>query len=309
MGGLVGVGSLIYAFLTIGELLNEPVLHEEALLLSTLLTPECLRQDESFDIVLGSAGTLLVLLALERAVLRSGCRQRAPLEKAVDCGRHLLRRRISLPGDPRAWGTRAGFPPGGGFSHGAAGICCALARLFQHTGDPEVREAVLEGLRYEQRLFCANAGNWRIFPSLGSPRPISWCYGARGIALGLLGSLAAARDASKEAEILRYVDIALETTRTAPTSPFDHLCCGTFGRVEVLLEAFCQTGKEELRNAAEDLASRALHAAEVRGFFTADDGPCDFSLFRGISGIGYVFLRLFAPEKLPCLLNLEAPVH
>lgn len=154
-GGFTGIGSFVYAFVWIGELLGEPALAREAHALTDLLTPERIARDDRLDVVSGSAGTLLALLSLDRVMPGPNGGGRTPIDLAVLCARHLL-------GRPA--------PPGpAGFAHGVEGVRHALLRLAERTGWEEAREAAraLPG------------------PALSGD---TWCRGAPGAALTLDGS-------------------------------------------------------------------------------------------------------------------------
>jgi type 2 lantibiotic biosynthesis protein LanM len=154
LGGLTGIGSFIYAFLWIGELLGEPALAREAHALTNLLTPEKIAGDDRLDVISGSAGTLLALLSLDRVAPGPNATGRTPIDLAILCARHLLDRPA---------------PPGpAGFAHGVEGVRHALLRLAERTGWQEAREAAL-GLRG---------------PALSGD---TWCRGAPGVALTLDG--------------------------------------------------------------------------------------------------------------------------
>src|SRR5215208_1191926 len=55
IGGCIGLGSLLYCFLHIGELAGEPELRAEALAILPLLTPERIQKDASGDLLYGGA--------------------------------------------------------------------------------------------------------------------------------------------------------------------------------------------------------------------------------------------------------------
>jgi lantibiotic modifying enzyme len=59
----------------------------------------------------------------------------------------------------------------------------------------------------------------------------SWCHGAPGIGLARLGSL----PILDTAEIRQEIAVAINTTQQFGLHNIDHLCCGNFGRMEVLL--------------------------------------------------------------------------
>ncbi len=307
IGGLVGIGSLIYAFLSIGRWLGEAALIHEARGFVNLVTGERIERDEAGDVLYGSAGAILALLALQRANSVEGGGDSRPIEVAAACGRHLISRQVPVDGGgARGWRTVPGLPALGGFSHGAAGICYALLRLYEATGDESLLHAAEEGLAFERSLFSAAHGNWRDMRSADGVRfETGWCVGAAGIGLARLATLAILDTAAIREEVAR----GLWVTRSAGLARSDHLCCGTMGRVDVLLCAYRFSGEPKMRSAAEDLSRQVAHRSRgdsgVRRRYATNSDFFDPTLFTGAAGIGYTFLRLAAPELIPSLLLLE----
>ena len=307
IGGMIGIGSLIYSFLRIGTLLGEPGLISEARDLLTLTTCERIARDEAGDVLYGSAGAILALLALHRETLEPDGRPSRPLEVALTCACRLLSRQVPVDGcAARAWRTVPGFPALGGFSHGAAGICYALLRLHEATGEPRLLRAAEEGFAFERVLYSPAHGNWRDMRFPDRVRfETGWCVGCAGMVLARLATLGIL----DTAEIREEVEHGLEVTRSACLDRSDHLCCGTMGRVETLLRAYQFSGEQPLRSAADDLARqifrRASAGALLRWRFATNSDLFDPTLFTGAAGIGYTLLRLAAPEQLPSLFLLE----
>jgi type 2 lantibiotic biosynthesis protein LanM len=305
VGGMIGLGSFLYALVRIGGWLNDPSLLEQALDASLLFSAERIEADDSLDIVHGSSGALLALLALDGALPQANAAGTTPLELAVQCGHHLLARRVSWDGGPRAWPPRPGLAPLSGFAHGAAGICYALTRLYARTHSPEILDAVEEGLAFERRIFSQEHGNWR---DLRRPEPrfmTAWCHGAPGIALGRLGML----DVIDDAEIRLEIHTGLETTRRLVFEELDHLCCGNCGRAEILDYAARRLDEPAYHEDGRALLEQVLARSEERGgfFVVRPNGEPAFepSLLRGISGIGLSLLRWADPETLPSPLLLQ----
>jgi lantibiotic modifying enzyme len=202
-----------------------------------------------------------------------------------------------------------------GFAHGAAGMACALLRLFEATGIDAFRDAAERGYRFERGLFLRASGNWPLVGPLDGPsggvgsRMNAWCHGAPGIAL----ANAFALDIFPEAAMLSEVEAALRTTATWTPHQPDHLCCGNLGRCDVLMTVGRRRDVPAATAAAVGLAHRVTERARERGHFTLcapgfEYRVFDPGFFRGLSGIGYQLLRLAAPSELPSILSFEAPV-
>lgn len=246
----------------------------------------------------GAAGAILGLLALHAWTGND-----EPLERAVACGRHLLARRVETSTGARAWSIR-GRTPLTGFSHGAAGIGYALVRLHGATGEADFLSAAREGFAYEAKLFDEEQGNWPDLRTItsgsaGTRFAASWCHGAPGIGLSRL-------EIVNEPAAYADVEAAVRMTLAAGIKGPDGLCCGTLGRLELLLSAGLRLGRPDLAAAARRLASAVLArrqrtgALRLRPGHTVEaDSP---GLFSGTAGIGYQLLRLNSPEHVPSVL-------
>lgn len=303
IGGASGLGSIIYCLVKMSQFLKERALLEDAQRAANLIAPEVIAADRQFDVMAGAAGAILGLLALHD---ETG--EPAVLEKAIACGQHLLAHRISVDGSPRAW-KNFEEKPLTGFSHGAAGIAYALLRLYSVTHLCAYKEASVEGIAYERSVFKTSAANWPDFRSFAQQGDepgfmVSWCHGAPGIGLGRLGSL----EFLNTEEIRQDIEAALQTTYKYSLHGVDHLCCGNFGRIEVLLVAAKTLGREELFKTAHLQASMAVARAEQEGayqlFGNLPTSVFSPSFFQGTAGIGYGLLRLAYSKILPSVLLL-----
>jgi lantibiotic modifying enzyme len=299
IGGLIGISSLIYSFIQVGRLLDEPALIGEAHEISSLLTPEAIAGDRHLDVTQGAAGALLVLLALDRVAPGASSRGFAPLELAGLCAFRLLSQRVSYEGRPPAWSS-FGRPPLSGFAHGASGIALALLRLHERTGAAELRTAALAGLAYERTLYSPEAGNWRDLPLPDRGLINAWCYGAPGIALARLRAGLQAEDPEETAA-------ALAATGRRALTPADHLCCGNMGRAEILAYAARRLGDPDLLRLALGLAFGVLQRRQANRSSPAggETGALDPTFFKGEAGVAFALLHLAEPEALPFPLLLE----
>jgi type 2 lantibiotic biosynthesis protein LanM len=309
LGGGTGLGGLLYAFVRVGDFLAENDLIHEARRLVDGVTDEQIGSDDRLDIIGGSAGAILGLLALVDA-----SRSAVALERAVACGRHLLERRTQVATGQRVWLTRGAESPLTGCAHGAAGIAYALLRLFGATGHEAFRDAAREAVDYEASVYSETKGNWPDYRTIsvsktgGAAYQSGWCTGATGIGLARIGGL----EWLDTPAIRRDIDAALATTEALPDG-IDQLCCGNMGRVELFLAAAGLDRPERAGLALADrLLSRLRQRAEASGCYMLQSGLpeviFDPSLFRGLSGIGYGLLRLADPNRVPCVLLWEQPV-
>jgi lantibiotic modifying enzyme len=253
----------------------------------------------------GAAGLILGILKLYQET-----NEQVVLDKAIACGQHLLEHRLSIDSSLRAWKTIEDKPLTG-FSHGASGIAYALLQLYAVTEDSTYREAALEGIAYERSVLSSSAANWPDLCSSfaqenGQPGfMVSWCHGVPGIGLGRLGALSVL----ETEEIHQDLEVALQTTQKYDLQGVDYLCCGNFGRLEVLLLAAQKLARPELQELALKKAAWVVARAKQTGAYqlSANLPSHAFSpsFFQGTAGIGYELLRLAYPEVLPSVLLLE----
>ncbi len=309
IGGASGAGSIVYALTRIARLLQEDPLLLAASSLAAAVTREAVETDLALDVVAGSAGAILGLLALHDATGDDDV-----LERASWCGTHLVRTQLTDGPQRGAWdGLLTGLT---GFSHGAAGIAFALARLAERTGAERLLDAARAAVAYETRVFVPAEGNW---PDLrpdpfaladeGPSIPSQWCHGATGIGLARLGGLGGLDTPGARADI----DLAVGTTLRVGLGARDQLCCGTMGRVELLLSAGRELDRPDLVEGAGRRAAAVVSRAQRTGGYALMAGlPRGISspgLFQGTAGIGYQLLRLARPDVVPSVLRWDSSAH
>jgi lantibiotic modifying enzyme len=131
---------------------------------------------------------------------------------------------------------------------------------------------------------------------------VTWCHGAPGIGLARLGCLSI----YQTDEILQDVEVALTTTQKYGLWGVDHLCCGNFGRLELLLVASQKLSRPQLLETTQKQAAWVVTQTEKTGayrlFGNLSNQVFSPSFFQGTAGIGYELLRLAYPEVLPAVL-------
>jgi len=305
VGVASGLSSVVYALTGISRLLGERLYLDKALEFSRLITPEMIRNDNTFDVMTGSAGCALAMFNLFKATGDS-----QSLEKIALCGDHLLEKAVYRADGSCGWQTMRGKMLTG-LSHGAAGIALALFKLFEITGNNRYFDVAVKAILYENSQFSAEHQNWYDLRDLqgqveGQPKfMISWCHGAPGIALGRL----AARHIYDNEMVQSDISAALDTTMKTVMMNADHLCCGNMGRAEVLFYAGMANRDYGLMNIAYARALQIIERANANGNFNLfhQNGGHFFNpgFFQGLSGIGYELLRLGSGGEIPSILILE----
>lgn len=293
-GGLRGVGSVVYSLSVVADLLDDETYRSAALEATRGVTPDRLAEDDAFDVVDGTAGVLLGLLAYDERFGDADVRDRA-----VDCGERLLDARTSADGYC-VWDTRDAYDPVVGFAHGQSGIAYSLTRLAEVTGTRRYRTAAREALAYEaDRAETADAPGGHVTVPDRVP---DWCRGRPGRALARLGI----GDRLGDGAVLAEAREDLGIVEAADPALIDNLCCGNLGRAEVLLE-----GERRLDGAvsgATELVGRCLARREQDGVLELPGHSGAYpnvSFFHGVSGAAYTLLRHRSPDALPCVLLFE----
>lgn len=309
LGGFSGWGGAIYLYTHLGVLWQRPDLLDKAEALAAGLRP-LIEQDAYYDVMAGSAGCLVALLGLYQ--IRPNPKT---LALAVQCGERLLAQAQPM-GEGIGWIGPMNKEQGlTGFSHGTAGIAWALLQLDKAEEDAGIggfegrrkgrfREAAEQALAYERGLFAAEAGNWpdlRPLPPGAPPFQVAWCHGAPGIGLARAAGLPYLDDETVRQEI----DTAAATTYREGFGRNHSLCHGDLGNLELLAMA-----AGEWKQAHHQLSSAILNGIQQRGpLCGVPFGLETPGLMNGLAGIGYGLLRMAAPEQVPSVLLLEAPLR
>ncbi|MFL6211714.1 MAG: type 2 lanthipeptide synthetase LanM family protein [Pyrinomonadaceae bacterium] len=308
VGAFDGWGGIIYLLTHLSLLWRDDALVAEAHEIAARL-PELIEQDESFDIVGGSAGCIAGLISLNAVAPVAQV-----LAAAVQCGDRLIANAQRME---RGIGWLTPAPaqkPPSGFSHGVAGIAWALLKLHELSGQQRFRAAALDAIEYERSLFSPEEGNWLDQRDLGSfsrsqengkrKTITAWCYGAPGIGLARLSTLAHLDDAVTRAEI----GTALQTTCANGFGQNHSLCHGDLGNIELLCEAGARFADSRWHSEAKRLSGVILDSINRNGWLCGLPlGIESPGLMTGLAGIGYGLLRLCEPEQVPSILTLQPP--
>jgi len=280
--------------------------------------------DRCPDVILGSAGSIISLLALADEFDAP-----ALVEKAAATGNELI---DAATITPHGWSWAI---PGRryrhhlcGLSHGAAGIGWALLELFAVTGEERFRTGAIGAFAYERSWLDERSGTWpdlRIGGQrrgacrrIASPAVGTWCHGEGGIALTRLRAI----EVLGTEECASDAEVALEATcwDLAGALPYEiedlTLCHGAAGEADVLLcgEAVLGERWREAAALAGELGCVALerHDSGQAEFPSGTAGGMTPGLFRGLSGIAWWFLRLHdhgnpSPLTMPIQLTPVCP--
>ena len=309
IGGFDGLGGWIYVLTSLGVLWNQPDLLADAEA-TVGLVPDLVEKDDLLDVISGTAGCLIGLLALYRCAPSE-----QTLRAAIKCGDHLLER-AEVMKEGLAWRTPIGSQtPLAGFSHGAAGIAYALAQLSAVSGNEAYRSAALQAMIYERSIFSQQTGNWPDLRLIEGAAPaandqvegnfmLAWCHGAPGVGLARLNSL----DYFDDAAIRDEINTALKSTLAGGFGYNHSLCHGDLGNLELLLQASQRLDDPQWPAQVDRLASIVVESIDKHGWLCGIPlGVESPGMMTGLAGIGYGLLRLAEPNRVPSVMILEPP--
>lgn len=296
---LGNLGSLVYGLSVISDLTGRKRYQDRAVELATAISEDKIRTDDSYSILLGTGGTLMGLLRLyERS------NERAVLEKATECGEHLLESRDDKWGY-KVWDTNWNNEVEScstGMGHGAGGIGYSLYRLYAHTQREEYRDAADDAIEFEDVFYSEYEENWKSNWTSPPYYSLWWCFGLSGIGLSRIGSL----EYVDSPDLRRDLDRAKRfDPKLAPT---DMVCHGTFSQVDFLVELGrkCDDGfLEEARTLAAKSVARRHENGSYKVVLGDHQGVHNPVFFLGTAGIGYTLLRLLQPGEIPSILRFE----
>jgi len=308
-----GWTGIAYALAELGEAFGDDALAERAFALIGDAAPD--RADKAgLDVISGSAGAIPALISLRRRYRRDDL-----LRLATRLGEHLLAAARRSDGG-WSWNTLEGQTERDltGYSHGAAGIACALLELSVETGSAAFREAAERGFAYERQWFSREQENWPDFRKGTDGLPgnakfaLGWCHGAPGIGLSRLRGY----EILKNDDLKSEAEAAVRTTSRMLTHPAYTLqsdftlCHGRGGNAELLIYAAQALGDGTARETAEAVGRQGIELFARNNL----PWPCGVpgggetpNLMLGFAGIGYFYLRLHDPKHVRSILIVRPP--
>ena len=190
VNGLLGRAGLVAGAWAVGRHEDHGRCREFARDLAVSVSDRVVRKDDSFDLIAGSAGYLLLLLRLNEEEPLPG------IESLVDrLSRHLVDHAVEFDGV--GWNSPTGTIPLCGLGHGRSGIALALLEAGRFLGRADLRDKALEAFEAEHRLRGESGGDgWPDYRGLEADQKAQagfsmhrWCAGSEGIALARAAAL------------------------------------------------------------------------------------------------------------------------
>ena len=308
VGAYSGLGGVLYATIGVADALQCDELATQTVPMLVKRIARSNPDDTALDILNGRAGAIRALLFAARRGLDPN---RLATETAVRFG-HDIVRLADRSGEDDAWSWMT-LPNTTirnllGYSHGAAGIACALDDLFCASGDSAFREAADHALDYVTSLFDHDQRNWPDFradaiPSdartMGEQRSMcAWCHGASGIALALARHIGfSPQDRPRFQNLLDMsIDTILDTITGRSPLPDESfcLCHGVAGNAEIILDVSALSARADLESIVVSVARAGTENYDASGTWKCGvpGGGGSPGLLLGLAGIGHFFLRL-----------------
>lgn len=206
------------------------------------------------------------------------------------------------------WKAATVSAPLAGFSHGVAGIVYALNKLYKLYPDKHIKQCIVNGLQYEDELFCEADGNWKDIRkgSTNGKNLCAWCHGAGGILLSrisLLGNI----DNETDEIVKEDIRNAVKTMQSHKYLQNPCVCHGIAGNAEILLTYGQQFQDQIASSTAKHFYSRLVGSVNSGTFECSRPYLYGFNIpgfMTGLAGIGYSLLRLLDPT-LPSVLQIN----
>ena len=299
-----GEAGVAFFLLRLAELLDCPgYIDAAAMRLRRLRGAAC----HTIDIMYGSAGTILGLLA---------CHAATGANEFLDDARTLAKPVLdqALPAGDGVYWEVASAAPGGpvlpylGLLHGSAGVGLALAALARVTGDERYRRAAIAVARH--LVTQAVPIDSEVGPALAWPRFVgdtkpgmqAQCHGSGGIALFFLLLDGMFPDADYP-PVARGAARALLARETRATQ--SGICHGVSGAGHLMLDCYQSLGDLEWLSLADSF-NRQLQDFRVddrTGIYALQHGQSATpDLMLGYAGVGSFLLRIADPAGAPDLV-------
>lgn len=260
--------------------------------------------NENCDVLCGLSGLLELLMTLREKT--PGNRLDNIIDKVLI---QIQASAVDLDDNKSAWlflrDSSAESTYFGGYAHGTAGIAVSLARAAKVLGQESLMQLASKALNYDRSLFNSDLELWVDQREKGSIRDsISWCHGSPGIGMSRILLSQYFNDNS----FIEELRIAAKNTVSSKTES-SCLCHGKSSDIEIL-KAYNSILKDPVieRKISSDISTLTEKLLSNSFQMIYGDGTKMemIGLFLGLSGIGYLLLRIHDWKNMPSILCLES---
>lgn len=284
-----GIGSLVYLYYNLNQLLNETRFEEKYLEYINKLNNYEINDYDGLDVVSGAAGIIILasniyIKSKEPVALEIVSKYSKFIYKKFNINEQYLT----------------------GFSHGYSGFSLALFMAADILKNEDYYKLAIDIIMKEDSLYNYDAKNWIDLRSDNKSCLNYWCHGAPGILLARSKMTKFVKDEDKKI-ITNRIPVALEMFLESGFNKKDNhsLCHGLLGNIDILRVILDELNLSKLNYKYDELFKKSLA-------YMSDDGV-KYGLYNalgmvgfmtGISGIGYSILR-GKNSKLPSVLALD----
>lgn len=297
IGAFTGLSGVIYMLSHVAKIWDENALLDYGIGLTREIR-NYISGDNQFDIIGGSAGAILCILALYHHYPVDDL-----LRAAIQCGEHLLQNAI-YERDYAVWKHPLSDMPLTGYAHGTAGIATALSRLFTVTLDNRFHELAIKAINYERHTYSPSEANWPDLRSSSYDYPVLWCHGAAGIGMSRINMI----EEIDDIRINEELKIALQTTISKGfiLDRNHSLCHGFLGNLDFLLQVHQKSNLINIEDEVENLKDQIINLLISNGAISGNPLHLEtVGFMTGLAGIGYGLLRLHNSVTIPSVLALD----
>lgn len=313
-GGFSGETPIIYALIILEQELGYMFNSNELGYLRREIFLTCKEnsdKDKDYDIIIGSAGVIAILLKYYEFKQKDYI-----LDLAKTYAENILNGYVKFNENSIAWKGSFAKSPLGGFAHGTSGIVWSLGKLYKYVPDKRYIEVIEKALAYEDILYREDVKNWSDkretengikYDDLENNIPVAWCHGASGILLNrvCLYKMNLPLSDTRKKKIYADINNAIETSLKYGLGRSHCLCHGDLGNIEILNLASDILGDKNIKNKCNVYMEYILNDLKEEVFKCGIPYKYSPGMMVGLSGIGYGLLKLHSPNEIPSILILE----
>jgi len=308
----------VYTLIKVWQITNNEIHIPKTLKLIENICPH-LKESEN-DLLNGNAGTILGLLFIYDETKDQNIKQ-----SVINITKFLIQN-VNITHNGFFWNKSSSTSKGlCGISHGSGGIGLVLLELGKYFNNKLFKDIARKAFDYENHFYNESENNWPDFRTgnydLGkikannnlqvnndfflTPRYVSsWCHGAPGIGLTRIRAYEILGDEEYLKDIV-HAGKNIITTNNQHKTYSSCLCHGVLGNNSFFLEMYKRTRKDEYLDLFRESCLKLRSEKETSGFYIpgrALKAQSDFSLFLGLSGVGYSFIQALKPKTFSYLL-------
>ena len=278
-----GVSGYVVGLYYMGVYLSDEALINEALCVFNKVSHNMINNEPDFSIIRGCAGVIFAAYLIKDVTTETNVID--IVEKVAD---RIVNADINQTG----------------FAYGISGLVSSLTKAYVITENEKFLQSAKQMITKENEVYDQGHKNWADEINKKTPKyKVGWESGAPGVGMSRLTVLEIAEDDSVLEQIRNACDFSVNIGNRGT----DQLYSGTCGRIDFLLRAGDILNDEKLKDKAVNFAQKMIAYKDSHGHYNltinSEQNIFNPSLFQGLSGIGYTFLRCAFPEKFSSIIS------